>query len=371
MKKIKFIEINYHFHGEYSSPEAVIQKHRPSNLFAGELKEKAEVILVKHMNHQGEYIENGIRYPFFKRRNSFWQIPAATHRFIAGEKPDLLLVQGFIFPLQVMALRRAAGRNCILLLQHHGEVPFRKKRLFQRMADKSVTGYLFTAAGMASPWVRSGIIKDTGKCFEMPPASTTFSRKDKSLCREITGMQKGISFLWAGRLNANKDPLTVLRAFENYFQQVPDARLYMIFQENDLLEQVSNMIRASALLSGRVILAGKKSHSEMETWYNAADYLISASHHEGGSYVIMEAMACGCIPIVSNIPASLKFTGNGCTGYSFEKGNAESLLSVLSSLSPCELPERSQACSKYFHEELSPSAVADKMMALFTRLQPE
>lgn len=369
MKKLKFIEINYHFHGEYSAPGAIIQKHRPSNLFADELKKKADILLVKHMNHESEYIENGIRYPFFKRRNSFWQVPTATHRFIANENPDIILVQGFIFPLQVMALRRSVGKKCIILLQHHGEVPFRRKRIFQRMADKAVNGYLFTATDMSNQWLENGIIKDRSKCFEMPPASTTFRKKDKRLCREVTGMCGGINFLWAGRLNANKDPLTVLDAFENYFQQEQQARLYMIYQEIDLLEEVNNRIRSSNILSNHVVLVGKKSHVEMEAWFNAADYIISASHHEGGSYVLMEALACGCIPVVSNIPASLKAIDHGRVGYFFEKGNSNSLLSVLLSLKECQIPERSATSTTHFQQEMSPAAIAEKMLAVIHHLQ--
>ena len=92
-----------------SNPEAVIEKHRQPNLYANELKKEADVVMVKHLRFNGERVANGIRYRFFERSNRFWNLPGPTLRFIAAEKPDLVLVRGFIFPLQVMALRRKLG----------------------------------------------------------------------------------------------------------------------------------------------------------------------------------------------------------------------------------------------------------------------
>lgn len=369
MKKLKFIELNYYSHRDINDPEMVIQKHKPSNLFAHELRKEADVILVKHLTTEAATENEGIRYRFFRRSNSFWQIPSATHRFIASEKPDIVLVQGFIFPLQVMALRKAVGKGCRILLQHHGEIPFKRKKIFQRMADKCIDGYLFSAAALALPWISSGIIKTERKCFELPSASTTFCKKDKTLCRIETGMKEGIHFLWAGRLNTNKDPLTVLKAFEKYLKTQPSATLHMIFQENDLLEEIKLAINNSPVLKEAVRLIGYVPHHQVETWYNAADYIISASHHEGGSYVLMEAMACGCVPVVSNIPSSLKITDNGGCGYFFEKGNSESLLAVLNRLSNEDHAVKSKACVNHFEKEMSAGAIAEKLIAIYNGLQ--
>lgn len=361
MKKRCFIEVNYHAHRGISDPEAVIQLHEPSNLFVPFLQDKASLILVKHMNYKGTIRKEPIQYQFFNRPNQFWQVPFATNRFIAACQPDLVLVQGLIFPIQVMALRRSLGKNVKILLQHQAEPPFKRKAIFQRMADQAVNGYLFSAMGLATPWLEKGIIRDPSKCFEMPPASTRFSPQDPATCRKLTGMDNRINYLWAGRLNANKDPLTVLSGFEDYFRSFPETRLYMVFQETDLLPEIEERISKSDLLRERVILAGKKTYTEMETWYNAADYIVSGSHHEGGSYALMEAMACGCVPIVTNIPASVKAVEGGELGYIFEKGNPASLSQVLRSLDHSLLPARSAACIGHFRMQISPQALARRL----------
>jgi glycosyltransferase involved in cell wall biosynthesis len=368
MKKIKFIEINYHFHRELNTPAAVIAKHLPSNLFAEELSKAASVTLIKHLAYEGAYQRNEIHYRFFRGCNSFWKIPLTTHRFLRKEKPDIVLVQGFIYPLQVIALRLAVGSNCKIILQHRADVPFRRKRIFQQWTDKFVNAYFFTAIEQADEWTNAGVIKDKGKSFEIPAATTVFSKKDKFFCRGKLGIVNEQVFLWAGRLNANKDPVTVLVAFEKYISSGRNAKLYMIYQEDDMLKEVTERINASAQLKNNVILIGKVVYEEMEIWYSAADYIISASHREGGSYVLMEAMACGCVPIVTTIPASMKMIEKGRVGLYFEAGSSDDLYRVLLSLKPEDHETRSAFAAFFFKSEMSAEAIARKMLTVFGNL---
>lgn len=365
---MKFIEINYHFHRELNTPDAVIVKHLPSNLFAEELSKTASVTLVKHLAYEGAYHRNEIHYRFFRRHNNFWQIPSSTHCFIKKQKPDVVLIQGFIFPLQVIALRRAVGSNCKIILQHRADVPFRRKKFFQQWADKSINAYFFTAIEQADEWISAGVIKNKRKCFEIPAATTGFSKRDKTFCRAKLTIGNERMFLWAGRLNANKDPLTVLVAFEKYVSSGQNAKLYMIYQEDDMLKEATERINASTQLKNNVILIGKVAYEEMEIWYSAADYIISASHREGGSYVLMEAMACGCVPIVSTIPASMKMIENGRAGLYFSTGNSDDLYRVLLSLENEDHEPRSSYAAFFFKSEMSAEAIARKMLTIFGNL---
>src|SRR6185436_10998463 len=116
------------------------------------------------------------------------------------------------------------------------------------------------------------------------------------------GMTGNKNFLFVGRLNKNKDPMTVLKGFEKYLATEPFAKLHMIFSVDDLLPELNAFIDQSPALSKAVVLKGFVPNDELAYWYSAADFYISASHSEGGSYALMEAMACGCIPILTAIP---------------------------------------------------------------------
>ena len=43
-------------------------------------------------------------------------------------------------------------------------------------------------------------------------------------------------------------------------------------------------------------------HADMPAWFSAADLFVVGSHHEGSGYALMEACACGAVPVVSDIP---------------------------------------------------------------------
>ena len=73
-------------------------------------------------------------------------------------------------------------------------------------------------------------------------ASSVFQPANKTDARKQTGIDGHPVFLWVGRLDANKDPLTVIRAFLQFLNNQPAARLYMIYQEEKLLQEVRHLI---------------------------------------------------------------------------------------------------------------------------------
>ncbi len=361
MRKFRFIEINYHNHDEFDSPGEALSKHLPSNLYLGEFTKYADITLVKHLNYEGQAEENGLNYAFFKRRNSFFENPSKTHQYVASLIPEIILVQGFIFPWQVMALRRKVGSHPRILLQHHGEIPSGRKKIFQWMMGSKVNGWIFSSSALAEKWIGTGIIRHPSQCFVLPPASTLIGRKDRGLSLQQTGMSGALNLLWVGRLNENKDPFTVLKAFECFLKKGGKAQLYLVYGEADLEKRVGEMIRNSVLLKGNISLIGRIPHEELAYWYSAADFLITSSYHESGGYALIEAMACGAIPVVSEIPASMQLTDRGRIGFHFPAGDAEALCKILLNLKNIEIEKHSADAALHFKRELSPGVIAEKM----------
>jgi glycosyltransferase involved in cell wall biosynthesis len=138
----------------------------------------------------------------------------------------------------------------------------------------------------------------------------------------------------------------------------------MIYQEQDLLPEITAFIRHHPGLDKGVSLLGWKSREEMATWYSAADFYISASHMEGSGYALLEALACGCVPVVSDIPPFRKITREGHLALLFQAGDPQSLLACLKRLAAIDLPDRSEAIREHFTRELSFQAIADKLTAV-------
>ncbi|MGN6295745.1 MAG: glycosyltransferase family 4 protein [Ginsengibacter sp.] len=362
---IKLIDLNYHSHSEISNPKEVLEIQNASIGFVEFIKERLSIHLVKHMDFEGERNINGVHYSFFKSKNKFWYIPFKTHRFIKKQQPDIVLIQGLIFPLQLIALRFQLNERTKIIVQHHGEKPFGGiKKMFQKIADRYVSFYLFTSVENAEHFIKNKVISAKNRCIEILESSTFYTQRNKLQCRQELCLNNSPIFLWVGRLNLNKDPFTVLSAFEKYVYLYPKAKLYMIYQIEDLLQEIQKRLEQSYLLENSVILKGKVDHSELEHWFNAADFYISASHKEGSGYALIEAMASGCVPIVTSIPSFKKITANGKFGFLFEPGNSESLLKVLLNLKNIDKEQLSVSIVNHFNQSLSFKSIAGDLFKI-------
>ena len=156
---IKLVDLNYHSHSKISNPEEVLEIQKASIGFVEFIKERLSIHLIKHMDFEGERNINGVRYSFFKSNNKFWYIPFKTHLFIKKQQPDIVLIQGLVFPLQLIALKFQLDKRTKIIVQHHGEKPFTGiKKMFQKIASRYVSFYLFTSVVNAQEFIKNKIM---------------------------------------------------------------------------------------------------------------------------------------------------------------------------------------------------------------------
>ena len=362
---MKLIDLNYHSNRECSVPDEIVERHRTSLGYVDYLNHNTEINIVKHINFEGTTIVRDKQFTFFKRSNRFWQIPSKTHQFIKEQAPDVIIVQGFIFPLQVIKLRKKVGKEAVIVLQHRGDIPptgLRKK--LQQIADRHIDKYLFTSLSQSEEWIRAGIISSADKCIELQGGSIDFLRINREEAKKKTGMTGELNFLWVGRLDSNKDPLTVLKAFGRFCRIHPQARLTLIFNDDQLLSAVKQYISRNECLMESVNLLGPVDHNELPNWYSAAEFYISGSHRESTGYSLLEAMCCGCIPIVTDIPSFRKITGEGEFGYLYPPGDADALFDLLQKMLDIDKEEMSLLVRAHFEKNLSFRAIAEKLVKL-------
>jgi glycosyltransferase involved in cell wall biosynthesis len=363
---IRICDLTYHHHHEFTDPKEAMDLHRASLGYSRHITAQAELEVIIHMEHEGSLLSDGIQYSFFRGRNKFFHIPFRTHRYLQKRNPDMVLVNGLIFPFQVIFLRLALGRKCKIVLIHHAEFPFKGIRLgFQRLADLCVNAYLFTSFGNAKEWIGEKVFKKK-KCFEVLGASTLLVKQDKQESRKKLGMGDGDIFLWVGRLKKIKDPVTIVKGFEKYIRHNRKAELYMIFQNASLLPELEQITGENPELRKAIHFAGHISHEELASWYSAADYYVSGSHKEGSGYALVEAMACGCIPVVTDIPSFRKITGGH--GVLFERGDADSLEAALITASRLPLEEASEKIAAYFNATLTYKKIAEDILDVWSVL---
>jgi glycosyltransferase involved in cell wall biosynthesis len=138
----------------------------------------------------------------------------------------------------------------------------------------------------------------------------------------------------------------------------------MIYGSAELLPAVKEEIDADHQLRNSVTLVGAVENKDLGNWYSAADFIVSASHHEGSGIAVIEAMSCGCIPIVTNIPSFQTMTDQGRCGFLYAPGDADALAEVMQNAASINIPAWREKVRTRFLTEFSFSALADKIIAL-------
>lgn len=367
---MKILSTSYINTASFTDPHAWLQR---IDFYTGILEQLAlehEVHSIEQIRYTGELQQAGVHYHFLDFGKNVLRFPSRLHQFIKALQPDLVLVNGFIFPLQVMQLRHTLGDRAKILLLHRGEKPVGGFRgALQRHADKCIDGYLFTSAEFGEAWIKAGIISNQEKIFEVIQASSRFAPADQAIVRQALQITAKTVFLWVGRLDANKDPLTVVKAFMAFANTRPDACLYMIFQTTELLASIEALLATDEDAAKCIKLIGAVPHQELQDWYAAADFIVSGSHHEGSGIAVAEAMSCGCIPIVTDILSFRKMTGPDNCGRLYEAGNKQALLEILLQTRYTDVNNEKAKTLQQFAAELSFEAIAGKINNVLDAIQ--
>jgi len=109
-----------------------------------------------------------------------------------------------------------------------------------------------------------------------------------------------------GRLRKVKAPFDILRALK----QIDDENVRIVFLgQGPLFELLMSEIRKLGL-SNRVELAGAVSRSKVYEYLVNADVFLTPSRGEGLPVAVLEAMACRCPVILSDIPSHREITSD-------------------------------------------------------------
>jgi glycosyltransferase involved in cell wall biosynthesis len=291
----------------------------------------ARVSVVQACAQSERLTRNSVDYHFFTA-----DLAAATvantkglQKLIGDLQADVFHVHGLGFPRDVTVLASMIPHVPILLQDHADRPPRIWRRRPWRRAFASVAGVAFCAMEQSRPWRSAGLIGKATPIYEITESSSRFTPGEQSQARAKTQLRGDPCLLWVGHLNSNKDPLTVLSGVSAAARELPDLQLWCCFGSAPLRAQVAHQIEADPRLKGRVHLLGAVAHPEIELLMRAADFFVQGSHHEGRGYALLEALACGLPPVVTDIPSFRTLTGDGAVGRLWPCGNAQAFAAAL------------------------------------------
>jgi glycosyltransferase involved in cell wall biosynthesis len=223
----------------------------------------------------------------------------------------------------------------------------------------------FCASEQAQPFARARLLRAPTRVYEIPESTSRFTPADRAEARQQTGVEGDPAILWVGHLDANKDPLTVLAGVSAALRALPGLRLYCCFGAAPLLPQVERLMASDSGLRARSTLLGRVSHERVEQLMRAADLFVLGSHREGSGYALIEALACGLPPVVTDIPSFRALTGRGAVGALWPCGDAAAFAAALQRIAARTGGATRAAVRAHFERELSFAALGTKLAAMY------
>jgi glycosyltransferase involved in cell wall biosynthesis len=364
-------QVNLAYDPRVSDPAALLERYHALTGWNEALAAAgvSRVSVVQRFTRDAEMVRAGVRYVFRAERGRHWPgllnaVPRVAS-VVEELRANVVHINGLLFPRQVAEIASHVEPRGVLVLQHHAERPPGDvvRQFIARRSFRRVDGLLFTAREIAGPWRDAGIVSPDQPVHEVMEASTTL--RPGTHVERLPGSP---ALLWVGRLIEMKDPITVLDGFERALELLPDAHLTMVYEREDLLKAVRARIGAGAALPGRVHLKGRLPHSSMSEQYAGADVLVLGSRYEGSGFAVIEALACGATPVVTDIPPFRVLTARGSVGRLWRPGDPGALVQALVHVAGQDRAALRQAAIAHFERELSWPVVARRAINVYREL---
>lgn len=331
-----------------------------------------EVSVYHRFNKDYSFKQDGAEYFLVKdelRNDLKWyQFPSVFHQKINQVKHEIIHINSFDYTYQANLIK-AKNPHTKVVIQHHAENPRNPiKRFLIKYFSSTIDGFIFSSAEIYNEWLDSGKIPTGKKYSEIMEGSSNFTFMKRDEMRNKTGIAGDPVLLWVGRLNENKDPITVLSGFTKLLNDFPKAKLYMIYSEDKLKRHALSFIEQNSELKESVVLLGFINYEIIENYYNSADYFVLGSHYEGSGYSLVEAMSCGVVPIVTDIPSFRTITDKGKIGGLWKSSDAESFYKKAKEIISKPYDVESKKTLEFFTNNLSFYSIAKKAKMFYQSL---
>ena len=367
------MQINFFVDREQRPPERLLDDwHSLEDIAAAVASTGARVTVVQASLSPGQLARRGVEYVFMTPDPPKGLLAQCTafKALLHERRPDVFHVHGLGFPRDMLALHELAPRVPILLQDHADRPPRFWRQGAWRRGAAAAAGISFCARAQAEPFVRAGLLRRDTALFEIPESTSTFTPGDAAAARASTGLHGAPALLCVGHLDRNKDPLTVLDGVAAAARDLPGLQLWCCYGAAPLLPAVQERIARDPLLRDRVHLLGRVPHDEIERLMRAADLFVLGSHREGSSFALIEALATGLPPVVTDLPSLRALTGGGAVGALWRCGDAAALANALRSAA-AELGPRSRTeVRAHFEARLSSAALGRMFTAAYRELRP-
>lgn len=257
------------------------------------------------------------------------QIRGLLSSLIDGERPDVILIGRDNFAWHVPDMAIEYSIPSVLLVQGGTTTGI----LDQAYPDDVARNFLqqcrktTLVVTVAHHWARS--LRELGiEGVRVVPNPVDLDRffpgpKDKRLLHELDIGESETVVLHASNLKRVKRPMDIVESAEGTLQRYPKL-VYVVVGDGELRELMEESCQQKGVLD-RFRFVGWIEHERMPAYMRLADIVLMPSESEVQALVYLEAQACRCALIASDIPGAREVIVDGETGVLFRVGSIEEL----------------------------------------------
>lgn len=125
----------------------------------------------------------------------------------------------------------------------------------------------------------------------------------------------------------------IIKTIPMVVKEIPDVKFVFKKFEGEEDKKLMLLVKELGVEEYAIFVGRVNDHKQMVNFYNAADVFVSIPSWDGSSASLLEAMACGAVPVVSDFPSNLEWITdkvNGCVvPMRDEKKTAEAIIYLL------------------------------------------
>ena len=273
-------------------------------------------------------IPEGVRRIAWKQKgHSLLRMPARIRELkgvIRREEPDVIHAG----PIQLTAFMTAlAGFHPLVSMSWGSDMLLGARRGYGRWAARFTLSrsdvFVCDCDAVRQMALKMGVPGDRIVVFPWGVDLTHFSPREDDHLRSLLGWGDSFIVLSTRAWECLTGVDLLVEGFLRAAKAEPRLRL-LLLGNGSLRPQIYKRIQEYNM-SDRVYMPGQVQYTDLPIYYHAADLYLSASTSDGSSVSLMEALACGCPALVSDIPGNREWVEPEKHGWWFRVGDVADL----------------------------------------------
>lgn len=208
----------------------------------------------------------------------------------------------------------------------HGSVPL-TKRLAEKIVLALADGFVVSSYSL-----RDYLSKKTDKLVFVNPASQPGIDPQKFL---PSNTKREPVVLFVGRISPEKNVPVLYSAFDKLSKKHPKLTLQLVVSR---MTEVENKFLSQLHGGKNIEIHENVPNDDMPSLYRRASVLVLPSVTEGCPHVLLEAIACGCPVVATDVGDNSVIVNEGKSGFLVPVGDAEALASAIQKALGLEVP---------------------------------